>query len=102
MDVVFLGWFVLAKVTLRCCTLPMFWRCLGTCYDRKDLLRLIWVGENYFETVASYLCLSGTWVFISTENGLENDFREIFVVFGAYSEIENLGSLDAMGVLSPD
>ena len=51
----------------------------------RDILRLIWVGENYFETVAAYLCLSGTWVFISTGNRLENDFREIFIVLGTYS-----------------
>ena len=66
MDVVFLAWFVLAKLLLRflyfylflggiwvhvvaekdllrlfyvygaCCHLPVFWQYLGTCYDQKE------------------------------------------------------------------
>ena len=86
MDVVFLGWIVLAKVNFVVLHFTYVLAVPGyMSQPKKDLLRLIWVGENYFVTVASYLCLSGTWVFISTESRLENDFREILLFLGAYS-----------------
>ena len=53
----------------------------------KDLLRLIRVGENYFKTVASYLCLSGTWVLICTESGLKNDLEKFLLFWGPTAKL---------------
>ena len=48
----------------------MFWWSLGTCDDRKDLLRLICVTENNFWNAEFYLSFGDTWVHVTTEKDL--------------------------------
>ena len=54
--------------------LPVFRWYLGTCSDQKEFTKITKIAKSCFEIFVSYLCLNGTWVFVSVENRLENGF----------------------------